>query len=276
MANPLRTQKARGVLNVIFSVGAAIIIFGALAKIEHWGGAWGNALIIGMISESLTFLLMAFLPAEEVYHWEKYYPHLNLTPEEEKKLTGKYEPKNIALGSGAAAPSPVAGMDKMLEEADITPTNLKKLSDNFQKLNQTVGQMKDFSGTVAAADDFSQKTKGAAEAMGNISTAYNNVAETMNVFNETAANSQEFHTEMEKMAKNLGSLNAIYELEVENADSHQKNMKKFYGSISDISEAMSGGVEDAYKTKEQIALMAKNMENLNNVYGNMLSAMNNH
>src|SRR5699024_4529355 len=186
---------------------------------------------------------------------------------EEKKLTGKYEQKNIAIGAGAASASPVAGMDKMLEEADITPTNLKKLSDNFQKLNQTVGQMSDLSGTVAAADDFSEKTKGAAEAMGSISTAYHNVADTMDVFNETAANSREFHTEMEKMAKNLGSLNAIYELEVENADSHQKNMKRFYGSISDISEAMSGGVEDAHKTKEQIALMAKNMENLNNVYG---------
>jgi len=32
-------------------------------------------------------------------------------------------------------------------------------------------------------------------------------------------------------------------------------------------------LEDAKKTQEQIALLAKNLGNLNHVYGNMLSAM---
>lgn len=274
MANPLKSHKARGVLNVIFSLGAAVVIFGALAKIEHWGGAWGNALVVGMIMETITFILMAFQPADEVYHWEKYFPNLNLTPEEEKKATGKFEQKDFSMGiGGGAVPSATSGMDAMLEEADITPTNLKRLSNNFQKLNQTVSQLSDISGTVEATQDFSNRAKEAATAVGKVSTAYENAAASMETFNSTAANSTEFHAEMEKMAKNLGSLNAIYELEVVNADSHQKNMKRFYGSISKISETMSEGVEDAQKTRQQIALMAENVEGLNKVYGNMLSAM---
>jgi hypothetical protein len=36
---------------------------------------------------------------------------------------------------------------------------------------------------------------------------------------------------------------------------------------------MQGSADDAKKTQEQIALLAKNLSNLNNVYGNMLAAM---
>lgn len=276
MANFLRTKKGKDFLNVVFSIGAAIVIFGALAKIEHWGGAWGNALVIGMITETFTFLLMAFQPPEKEYHWEKLFPNLTVSPEDEMK-SGGYKQKDLTQGMGGSnTGSPLSGMDNMLEEADITPANLKKLSDNFQKFNQTVVDMGTLSNTVAVTNEFSKQTEAAAHSMGAVSEAYKEAAESMSSFNGASEKSKEFHAQMDKMANNLSSLNAIYELEIENADEHQKKMKQFHGSLNEISEAMSEGVADAHKTKEQIALMAKNMENLNNVYGNMLSAMNNH
>jgi hypothetical protein len=36
---------------------------------------------------------------------------------------------------------------------------------------------------------------------------------------------------------------------------------------------MQGSVADAQRAQEQIALLAKNLGSLNNVYGNMLAAM---
>jgi hypothetical protein len=36
---------------------------------------------------------------------------------------------------------------------------------------------------------------------------------------------------------------------------------------------MQGSVADAQKTQEQIGILAKNLSGLNNVYGNMLTAM---
>ena len=50
-------------------------------------------------------------------------------------------------------------------------------------------------------------------------------------------------------------------------------MNAFYGNLVQASETMQGSVSDAKKTQEQIALLAKNLGNLNQVYGNMLSAM---
>jgi hypothetical protein len=52
-----------------------------------------------------------------------------------------------------------------------------------------------------------------------------------------------------------------------------KAMSGFYENLVKASQAMQGSVDDAKKTQEQIALLAKNLGSLNSVYGNMLSAM---
>ena len=272
MANLFKSKKSRSTLNVIFSLGAAVVIFGALAKIQHWGGAWGSALTIGMLTETFVFLLMALQPAEEVYHWEKYYPYLNLSADEEKRVTGKYQQRSVATG-GAQTASPLADMDQMLAAADITPANLKKLSDNFQRFDQTVGQMNDITDAVAATGAFTQRTGEAAQAMAEVTTAYSQAAQSMSSFNEAATGSGAFHEQLQTLTKNLGSLNAIYEAELQDTNNHLKAMNQFYSSMTQASEAMAGSVADSQKTQEQIGLLARNLESLNQVYGNMLSAM---
>jgi gliding motility-associated protein GldL len=68
-------------------------------------------------------------------------------------------------------------------------------------------------------------------------------------------------------------LNTIYELELQDTNNHLKAMNNFYSNLAEASQAMQGSVTDAKKTQEQIGLLAKNLGNLNQVYGNMLSAM---
>jgi gliding motility-associated protein GldL len=75
------------------------------------------------------------------------------------------------------------------------------------------------------------------------------------------------------MTKNLSSLNAIYELELQDTNNHVKAMNHFYGNLSAVSESMAATKEDSQKTQQQVALLAQNLTNLNAVYGNMLSAM---
>lgn len=269
-----KTKRARGVLNIVFSIGAAVVIFGALAKIEHWGGAWGSALTIGMLMETFVFLVMAFLPAEETYYWERFYPNITISPEEEKAKTGKYTTINLAVPPSGGTSSPaLAGMDKMMQEADITPANLKRLSDNFQKLGATVENMNDISDVVSATGDYTQKTRETTQALEKMKTAYAEAANSVTGISQSAAATKEFHEQLQKMTNNLGSLNAIYELELQDTNNHLKAMNKFYNNLSTASETMAGTIEDSRKTKEQVALLVKNLGDLNAVYGNMLSAM---
>ncbi|HEV2480379.1 MAG TPA: gliding motility protein GldL, partial [Puia sp.] len=88
-----------------------------------------------------------------------------------------------------------------------------------------------------------------------------------------ADSTKQFHSQVQVLTKTLGSLNAIYELELQDTNNHLKAMNNFYGNLAKASEAMQGSVADAKKTQEQIAQLAKNLGNLNHVYGNMLSAM---
>src|SRR2546423_642348 len=79
--------------------------------------------------------------------------------------------------------------------------------------------------------------------------------------------------QVQVLTKNLSSLNTIYELELQDTNNHLKAMNSFYSNLVQASETMQGSVTDAKKTQEQIALLAKNLGNLNHIYGNMLSAM---
>ncbi len=103
--------------------------------------------------------------------------------------------------------------------------------------------------------------------------AYVNSANTMSSFNNAADSAKGFHDQVQVLTKNLGSLNTIYELELNESNNHLKTLNSFYGKMAQASEVMVSTVEDAQSTKEQISVLATNLGKLNNVYGNMLSAM---
>jgi gliding motility-associated protein GldL len=126
---------------------------------------------------------------------------------------------------------------------------------------------------VAATGDYTNKTKEAAAALGTMKDAYLGAANSIQHFNQAADGTKQFHEQVQVLTKNLSSLNTIYELELQDTNNHLKAMNTFYSNLTKASEAMQGSVEDANKAKDQIALLANNLGRLNNIYGNMLSAM---
>ena len=163
--------------------------------------------------------------------------------------------------------------DHEMHIPDITPANLGKLSTGFQKLSTTVGQMTDIGDVVKSTGDFSAKTKEAATAVGNVAGAVNVATSSLGSFNEASASTKKFHEQVQVLTKNLGSLNTIYELELQESNNHLKALNQFYGKLAQASTAMASSADDAVKAKEQIATLATNLGKLNQVYGNMLTAM---
>lgn len=237
------------VLNVLVSAAAVPVLLGALFKITHAPGAdlW---LKIGLYTEAAIFLGYALL-------------YLLAPPPEGAVAATPVETGNPALKS----------MDKMLQEADITPTNLKRLGEGFQKLGTTVTSMTEVGDIVKSTSDFSNKTKEATTAIGSMATAFNNSATTMASFNNASDSAKGFHEQVQVLTKNLGSLNTIYELELKESNNHLKALNGFYGKMAEASQSMMASVDDANRAKEQIGNLANNLSKLNSVYGNMLSAM---
>jgi gliding motility-associated protein GldL len=241
-------------MDVGVSLAAAVVIYGALQKILHTPEA-DMLLKIGLITEAIIFavygLLYAIFPAVK----------------EEYEGAGAMK---AAVSTGNPA---LQSMDKMLQDADITPTNLKKLGEGFQKLGTTVSGISEVGDIVKSTSDFSKKTQEATTALSSMSSAFTSSAATMASFSNASESAKGFHDQVQVLTKNLGSLNTIYELELKESNNHLKALNGFYGKMAEASSAMMGSVEDAQKAKEQIGALATNLGKLNQVYGNMLGAM---
>ncbi|MFN8242898.1 MAG: gliding motility protein GldL [Ferruginibacter sp.] len=237
-------------IDVLVSAGAAVIIFAAWAKLTHKPFA-DTMLTVGMWTETAIFLVYALI------EWIKPKRH------EEDEVAEPAVAENSSLQS----------MDKMLQQADINPTNLKKLGEGFQKLHSTVGNMAEIGDVVKSTGDFSAKTKEATASLSNMSTAFASSAATMGSFNNAAESAKGFHEQVQVLTKNLGSLNTIYELELKESNNHLKSLNTFYGKLAEASQTMMSTVEDAGKAKDQISVLANNLSRLNSIYGNMLNAM---
>ncbi len=236
--------------DVFVSIAAAVVIYGALQKILHTEIA-DIMLKVGLTVEAVIFLGYGVLYIV--------YPAID---DHEVHLPGK-EKDNPALKS----------MEKMMAEADITPTSLSKLSASFQKLGTSVTQISEVGDIIKSTGDFSAKTKEATVALGSIKDAATVASQSLASFHGASESTKQFHVQMQSLTKNLGSLNTIYELELQESNNHLKALNQFYGKLAQASSTMAGSAEDAMKAKQEIANLAANLGKLNQLYGNMLTAM---
>jgi gliding motility-associated protein GldL len=241
--------KVSKIVDVFVSIAAAIVIWGALRKILHAPDAdmW---LKIGLTTEALVFLVYGILYLR--------YPAID---EHGHKVA-------------AADPGDVLGsLDDAMQAADITPANLNRLGEGFKKLNTTLSNMNDISDIVASTGDYTQKTREVTQALSSVKEAYVNAANSVGAFNAASDGARVFHDQIQVLTKNLSSLNTIYELELQESNNHLKALNTFYGKLAEASTVMMGTADDAKKVQEQVATLGNNLGRLNNIYGNMLSAM---
>lgn len=273
------SNRGKYIKNLIVGVGAGIVLLGALFKLQHWPGA-GIMLTVGMSIEAFIFSLLGILPPAKDYYWERYYPNLDENPHVEAARTGipfiePEQPLGAGGGAGGVAggPGAFAKLDEMMEEANITVPNLERLNENFQKFGQAVNQMKDITNLTAATGAYTQEVTEATGALSEMKNTFLGASQTLKSFNDAADDTTQFHTQVQVLSKNLGSLNQIYEVELQDANNHLKAMNKFYGNLVTASDAMAASADDAMAAKHEIATLSSNLSALNTVYGNMLSAM---
>ena len=250
-AIPSRVSKW---VDVGVSFGAALVIWGALRKITHAPDA-DTWLWIGLSTETIIFatygVLYAVYPAiKDASHYEEQF--------------------SVA---GAKTRAAFGAMDKMLLESDITPDTMKRLGEGFKQLNTTVGGMNGITDTISATSDFAAKTREVTGHLDKVKDAYMTAASSVGAFNQATDGAKMFHEQIQVLTKNLSSLNTIYELELQESNNHLKALNSFYGKLSETSASMLNSAEDAKKVQDQIGHLATNLGRLNNIYGNMLTAM---
>lgn len=266
MAGRFATKEAK--LHVAVSVGASIVILGALFKILHIGGVWGNYMIgVGLGVEAFLFLLTGLFPPHDV-EWEKVYPQL--------RKDGKPTPidaipqAGLATGSG----SQTQALDKLLNDAKIGPELIESLGNGLRNFGDQVSAISNVADASVATTEFTSRVKNASDSLENLNTSFGKATEQLTELGNSNADSKAYHEQVTNLAKNLSALNAVYELELQDSSAHLKSMNKFYQNLALTMDNFNDSLDDSKQFKEEVNKLAKNLSSLNAIYGNMLTAMN--
>lgn len=281
--NIVRSKGYKTFMAYLYGWGAAVVIIGALFKIMHWPGA--NAMLIaGMGVEGVIFFLSAFEPPHKEWDWSLVYPEL-AGMIDEGGLNGniEYDENGNPIEKSALAVSqdPLsAKLDKMLADANITPELIDRLGQGMQNLADSANAMNNMANVTAATDKFVsnldgvagqagrllESMQGAPEAISTLSTIYQETSQALN-------GEVSYVEEMKKMSASLSSINAMYEMQINNASSQMNINKEFEEKMSTMLANFTNSAEGITKYKEQVDALTRKVAELNNVYGNMLAAM---
>ncbi len=173
--------------NLIIGVGAAVVLMGALFKIESWPHA-SEMLIAGLTVEALLFLMLGILGPDKDYYWEKLYPGLD-------DYHSQVDPITADPISKVAAPQ-LPGLN-----GEIVEQKLGGMLTELQGMSKSMGALKalqevDFSGTSDQIKKMSNFSARLNEAMADIA--------------DTTSDIKVYKDQMSALNKNLGSLNNVY------------------------------------------------------------------
>jgi len=247
----------------VYGIGAAVVIIGAMFKILHLEGA-NEMLMIGLTTEAIIFFLSAFEPPHSEPDWSKVYPELS------DDYVGESSTPRIQKKSGA---SPTQEMDKMMEKAKIGPELIESLGKGMRNMADSASKMSNLADAAVATNDYANNVKTASKSLSEMNKSYATTAQAMGEMASATKDSKEYHAQIQAVTKNLGALNAVYEMELKDADSHVKAMNKFYTNMAGALEGMTKAGEKTKSFANELDKLTGNLTSLNNVYGNMLTAM---
>ncbi len=255
-------KKWKSFMAKLYGFGAAIVIIGAMFKIMHWPGA-GPMLVVGLSTEAVIFFFSAFEPIHEEIDWSLVYPELAGMHD------GEGENKQIEEDKGSLTEQ----LDTMLEDAKIGPELMASLGEGLRSLSDQAGKLNNITDASVATNEYVTSVKSAAKNVDTLSGAYSKAAETLTGLSVSGEDSTNLGEQIVKVSKNLSALNASYELQLQGSNDHLKATSKFYSGLEELVQNLNDSVDDTKKYKEQIASLSSNLESLNTIYGNMLTAM---
>jgi gliding motility-associated protein GldL len=202
MAN---TKNRMKIMNMVYGLGASVVILGALFKIMHWN--FGNEmLIIGLITEAIVFAVSAFEPVDDDLDWALVYPELaGGQAAERQALIEENQETEASLSKK---------LDDMLREAKIDANLMNSLGDSIRNFE---GAAKSISPTVdamASQRKYSEELTMAAAQMETLNNLYKVQVESSSrqaeINQEVAENASKLKDQMGSLATNLSSLNGVY------------------------------------------------------------------
>jgi gliding motility-associated protein GldL len=290
----LHGQKGQRFFNFAYSIGAAIVIWGALFKILHLPGG-STLLCIGMGTEIAMFILTAFDRPPKDYAWEEVFPVLDSHDADQRPdfSTGggivinggmagsneEYQPQQGVAGGGvqgAVAPTlPYTGLTE--EDADSLHESIVKMaaaSEQLSRMAELTTATQDYLAQISSISEQMQRLSQTTEALNQVSdvllNSYTAITNNSDRINE---NSNGYVAQMEDLNRNIGGLNTIYEIQLKSISSQLESIDRVNRGLKDIRDMYEKSAHESSRYCEETERMARYMRQLNQVYEKMITAM---
>lgn len=259
-------RKFKVGINNIVSWGATVVIIGLMAKLQHW--PWGDWMIVlGLGTEALLFLILGFQREGDDVDWTRVYPELA------EDYRGEL-PDVSARPVQAAGIGHTAALDKMLQDAKISPDLIGNLGDGLRSFGDKVAAISNVSDASFATSQFTEKVKSASHGFDQLNVAFEKASADLANIGSASSDAKIYQEQVGKLASNLQQINAVYELELNESGQKLKSISQHYDSIAETLKNFNDSASDTQQLKEQVGQLNKNLASLNSIYGNMLAAMN--
>ncbi|MEZ4738709.1 MAG: gliding motility protein GldL [Flavobacteriales bacterium] len=255
------SKKWKNFMAKLYGIGAAVVIVGALFKIQHWPMA-SFFLIIGLSTEAIIFFFSAFEPPHEDPDWSLVYPELATGERAEGDDFKKEDQRSIT-----------EQLDNMLEGAKIEPELIASLGDGMRSLSDQAKQMGQITGAASATNEYATSLKVASEKVSSLSDSYAKASESLVGLTNNVDAGKNAGESLQKMSANLSALNEMYELQLKGSREKLEAANQMFEGMGEMMTNLRNSVDDTKRYKENIAELSENLAKLNTVYGNMLNAM---
>ena len=274
LSNIVKSRGFKNFMSKLYGIGAAVVILGALFKINHYTGA-DIMLVVGLGTEAVIFFFSAFEPPHVEPDWSLVYP----------ELAGMYHGVSTELDD---APIKSKGLtedlDNMLAESKIGPELIESLGQGLKSLSDNTHKLSDVSNAALASNEFTEKVKGATESVGTLSASYDKQAETINndisasegfvnsvkgASNSASGLSDVYAKVTESMQNDLDATEGFAEsvkAATQSANNLAQNYNKSSQALSESAEALDFTAIKENNYGEQLSKISQNLASLNAAY----------
>jgi methyl-accepting chemotaxis protein len=315
----LKSKRWQVLMGYVYGWGAALVLIGALFKLQHWNHS-GIMLTIGLMTEAFIFFISSFEPPMMHPDWTKVYPEL----QDDFEFIETTDDSKTDIKTN---------LDSLLGSTNITPELLAKIGKSLVDLSNTASGISDISAATLATDVYVKNLNSASESMSAFSDTNtqanvqlnSSISELVSTYSNTASkisetgegmlaklnessvkftkhidesgsklvesyhklsgsiekgfkdldqNSTSYGENLQKLTKNIESLNVTYEKQLAGTNEQFKASAKFFDDINQMNQIITSSAQEMKKYKENAEKLNSHLDALNSIYGNMLGAMN--
>jgi gliding motility-associated protein GldL len=182
------------------------------------------------------------------------------------ELTDSYRKTSNALSQDASS-------------SEAYSNSIKAASQSANVLAGTYNQAAEvLKSDLSASQEYVSSIKKATNSALDLAEQYSKSAESLTksaqAIDFSSVDGKGYGEQITKISQNLSALNSVYELQLKGTQDQLQATDKLQSTLNSFMNNLGESNENTLKFKNEIATLTKNMSALNNVYGNMLAAMN--